>query len=208
MAIIATQAKSVRASSLEAELESMDAGVLKDIPATSTLTLNGSALTQAQIDTQIKTYLSTIEAADLAKAQYQTALVARRNQAIEARDFYLQLKRAVTAYFGTQSALLVDFGLKPAKARAVRTSAELALTAAKRKQTREARGTTSKKQKLAINPSVGTPAVMIDSSGTQVIPPTVADGQLPTGSAPEPSGSPSASSTPQGSAGRDATPKS
>jgi hypothetical protein len=154
MATIATQSSGVKASVLETELKAIDAGVLKDIPAKTPMTIDGTAMTPAQIDTQVQSYLATLAAADTAKAQYQTAVVARRNMQVEARNFYLQLKKVVIAYFGAQSAQLADFGLTPAKAKVPKTSAETAIIAAKAKLTREARGTTSKKAKSLINPGV------------------------------------------------------
>jgi hypothetical protein len=206
MATIATQASGVKASSLETELEDMDAGVLKNLPAKGSLTINGTAMTPAQMDTQIQAYLKTLQAADAARTQYQAAVVARRNMQVEARDFYLQLKKAIVAYFGAQSAQLADFGLTPAKAKTARTSAQKAVTQAKVQLTRAARGTTSKKQKAAINPTVANPAVAIGPDGKLTpIPPTVVDGVLPTGSTPAASGSSTAASngstsTPQGNA--------
>ncbi len=194
MAIIASVAKSVVASKLETELKEMDAGVVKDIPAKSSLTINGKAMTGAQIDGQIKQYLATIQTADAAKAQYQTAVVARRNQAVEARDFFLQLKKTIVAYFGTQSPQLVDFGLTPAKTKTAKTSAQQAVIEAKKTQTKVARGTKSKKQKAAIQPGVVTPAVMIGPDGKPVVIPGVAqDAQLPAANGTAPS-------TPQSSA--------
>jgi hypothetical protein len=180
MPTIATQSSGVKASQLETELTDMDAGVLKDLPAKSPLTIDGTPMTQAQIDAQVKSYLATIQAADAAKQQYQTALVARRNIQVEARNFYLQLKKAIVAYFGAQSAQLADFGLKPAKAKTAKTSAQKVVAAAKAKITRAARGTTSKKQKQQINPTVGTPAVAIGADGKlNAIPPTVVDAVVP-----------------------------
>ncbi len=186
---IATQTSAVDASVLETNLKEIDAGVLKDLAAKGSLTINGTAMTPAQLDGQLKLYIGTIDAANAAKQQYHAALVARRNQQVEARNFYLQVKRAVIACFGPQGAELADFGLIPAKARTPKTSAQLAITAAKVQLTRKARGTTSKKQKAAINPGVGTPAVAISPDGTlQAIPPTVVDGALP-GSTPQANGS-------------------
>jgi hypothetical protein len=169
----ATQLKTVQPGQLEMELTEVDAGILKSIPATAILTINGKALTQPQIDAKVKAYLATIEAADTAKQQYQTALVARRNIQLEARDFYLQLKKVITAYFGVQNPQLADFGFAPAKAR-VESSKVTVVKAAKAEITRKARGTLSKKQKAAINPLVGSPAVAIGADGkTQVSAPTV-----------------------------------
>lgn len=145
------------------------------------MSINGKALTGAQIDTQVQQqYVSTIAAVDTARAQLQTALVSRRNEALEARDFCLQLKKAVVAHLGTQSPLLVDFGLAPAKTATPKTSAEQAVIEAKKAQTRQARGTRSEKQNAAIQPGVATPAVLIGPDAKPiVIPGTAQDGQLP-----------------------------
>jgi len=137
-------------------------------------------MTPAQIDSQLKSYLSTIGAADTAKAQYQTAVVARRNIQVEARNFYLQLKKAMIAFFGAQSAQLVDFGLTPAKTKTAQTTAQKAVSVAKLQMTRAARGTTSKKQKATINPTVANPAVAIGPEGNlQAIPGTAVPGAVP-----------------------------
>jgi hypothetical protein len=197
MTIIGTQASGVNSAKLQQEMTDIDTGVLKDIPAKTTVMINGTAMTQAQIDTQLKSYIGTFAAADTAKSAYQAALVARRNVQVEARDFYLQLKKAVIAYFGAQSAQLADFGLSPAKAKVPKTSAEKAIIAAKAKLTRQARGTTSKKQKAAINPGLGTPAAGVAPTGKlQPFPPSVTDGAVPGSTAPTAS-----SSTATGSSG-------
>src|SRR5260370_42324395 len=51
---------------------------------------------------------------------------------------------------------LADYGLKPLKARATRTSEQKAKAAAKVRATRKARGTTSKKQKASVHGMVTT----------------------------------------------------
>ena len=53
--------------------------------------------------------------------------------------------QAVRTAFGGQADVLADFGLAPKKARAPLTVEQMAAAAAKRKATRAARGTTSKK---------------------------------------------------------------
>ncbi len=165
---ILQNAKAVAPAKFETELANIDAGVLKDIPAKTSLTINGTAMTGAQIDTTLKGYIATIQAADAAKQQATAAVTARVNETVEARDFYLQLKKAVIAYFGAQSPQLDDFGLAPAKAKAPKTTAQKAIAAAKAKLTREARGTAGKKQKAAINPNQGTPAVAIGPNAEPV----------------------------------------
>lgn len=189
MSNIATKVTSVEPGPLQKELAAVDAGVLKVLSATTSVSINGSAMTQAQIDAKVKGYLATIEAANTAWQQYQTALVARRNMQLEAHDFFLHLKKAIIAFLGSQNPLLVDFGFTPAKPMAARSAAQKVLTAAKAGLTRKARGTTSKKQKLAIKPMEASPAVAIAADGTtQISAPTVVDGvvgQKGTGSASE-----------------------
>lgn len=177
---IATQVTAVDSSELEQDLKELDAGVLKDLAAKGPLLINGTSMTPAQIDAQLKAYIGTIEGTAAAKQQYLASLVTRRNEQVEARNFYLQVKRAVVACFGPQAAELADFGLTPAKAVTPKTAAEHAITEAKKQLTRKARGTMSKKQKAAINPGVGTPAAVIGPDGTlQAIAPTVVNGALP-----------------------------
>jgi hypothetical protein len=188
---VVTQPKAITPTKFETELSDIDAGVLKDVPVKTSLTINGTAMTQVQIDARLKGYLATFSAADTAKQQSQSAVAARTAIIAEARDFYLQLKKAVIVYFGAQNPQLADFGITPSKAKAAKTSAEKAVIAAKSQLTRAARGTTSKKQKAKINPGTGSPAVVIGADGAPTaIPPTVIDGVVPG----------STSSTPQSTA--------
>jgi hypothetical protein len=63
-------------------------------------------------------------------------------------------KRYLLASFGTAPQTLADFGMQPPKARKPLTSDQRAAAKAKVTATRAARGTTSKKQKLAIKGDV------------------------------------------------------
>jgi hypothetical protein len=180
MANIATKVKSVEPAALERELKGADAGLLSILPVATILSLDGVALTQPQIDAKLKAYIATMAAVDAAFQQYQAALVARRGMQLEARDFVLRLKGAVVAHLGSQNPQLAAFGFVPAKPLPVKTAAQNVLTAAKAQLTRKARGTMSKKQKLAIQPMEGKPAVQIGGDGNvQVIAPTVANAALP-----------------------------
>ncbi len=60
----------------------------------------------------------------------------------------------VLVAFADATAMLADFGIAPPKARTPMTAEQLAARAAKAKATRIARGTTSKKQKLAVKGDV------------------------------------------------------
>jgi hypothetical protein len=67
-----------------------------------------------------------------------------------ARDY----RKFVLAAFGSAPQQLADFGLEPPKARAPLTGEQRAAATAKARATRAARGTTSKKQKLAVKGDV------------------------------------------------------
>jgi hypothetical protein len=140
MGNIATKVKSVQPNDLKTELTEVDAGVVNVIPVTTSMTINGSVMTQVQIDAKLKGYLATIQAADAAWQQYQTALAGRRNIQLEAHDFVLHLKKVIIASLGSQNPQLAEFGLPPAKPMAARTAAQNVVTAAKAGLTRKARG--------------------------------------------------------------------
>lgn len=202
-----TQAKSMSPGKFELELTQMDAGIVKDVPTGTKLMISGTSMTQAQIDSKLKGYLATIQAADAAKQQYLASVTARRSITAEARDFYLQLKKVITAYFGSQSPQLDDFGLKPAKAKAASTATN-AVAVAKRNATRAARGTKGKKQKAKINPNVNTPSsVMVGSDGSVTLgPPTPAVPSTPSTPAPGGSSTPASSAATPNASGAPATP--
>jgi hypothetical protein len=183
---IISKPNGVSPGKLETTLKQLDAGTLKDIPAKSNITVEGTAMTPAQIDTKIKGYLTTIDAVALAKQAYQTAVATRKGITVEAQDFCNSLKTAVIALLGKQSAQLADFGIKPAKAKTTTTAAAM-VASAKRTLTRQLRGTTSKKQKQSVKAGVVNPAVTIGTDGkVSVAASTVAP----------PSGSASTSTTP------------
>ncbi len=163
MSATTTQPKSVKPSQFEDELEQMDQGVQQSLPAATVLTIDGTAMKQPAIDTQLEGYITTFKAVDAAKAAYQEAVAARLAISVEARTFYKQLKAVLKTYFASQPSVLATFGITADKA--VSTSAKTKLlAAAKRSQTREVRGTKSKKQAKAIN-VVGEPPLTMASDG-------------------------------------------
>jgi hypothetical protein len=185
MATTTTQPKAIAPSKFESQLSQMDQGVVKYLPATVSLTLEGTPTKQPAIDTSLKGWLTTFAAVETARQAYQDAVKARLAITVEARTFYKALKLALKQYFGSQSATLANFGIAPDKAATQSTKTKM-VAAAKREQTRKVRGTTSKKAKEAIT-VVGNPPISISSSGTVV-------------SAPPPVNLPATSNTPASSA--------
>jgi hypothetical protein len=80
-------------------------------------------------------------------------------------------ERLVLAAFASASQTLADFGLTPPTARTPLTAQQLAAQAAKAKATRIARGTTSRKKKLAIKGDVTGVVVTPIAAPTTASPP-------------------------------------
>jgi hypothetical protein len=131
-------------------------GVEKDLQNVSQIPLDGDTYTpqslvafiQSRIDANNKVLTTKAAWADATKTY--KALNTKGSAVVRA------LRSFVVGMYGEQSPKLADFGFTPSK-RATQTADQKAAAAAKRKATREARGTTSKKQKSKIHGTV-TPA--------------------------------------------------
>jgi hypothetical protein len=172
MATVTTQPKAIAPTKFENQLTTMDNGILKYLPAAASLTLEGTSTKQPAIDTALKGWLQTFNAVEVTKQAYQDAVKARLAITVEARTYYKALVAALKQYFGTQSAMLNNFGITPDKVKTTSTTTKLQ-AAAKAKQTKAVRGTLSKKQKAAIT-VVGNPPITLSSDGTlQAGPPPI-----------------------------------
>ena len=163
MSATTTQPKSVAPAKFEQELVQMDDGVQQSLPAGTVLTIDGTAMKQAAIDTKLAGYITTFKAVDAAKAAYQEAVAARLAITVEAKTFYKQLKAVIKTYFASQASVLATFGITADKAVASSAKTKL-LAVGKRSQTRVVRGTKGKKQAAAIN-VVGVPPLTLASDG-------------------------------------------
>jgi hypothetical protein len=121
-----------------------------------TLTLAGgsTSVTVDALVNELQAFITNRSAVVAAQATAKAKVAAENEQApalnalIEAFVAYVRLN------FGSSPEALADFGLAPRKARAPQTAEQKAVATAKRKATREARGTTSAKQKKAIHGNV------------------------------------------------------
>jgi hypothetical protein len=183
MALTITQPKAVAPSAFEAQLAKMDEGVQANIPAGTSLLVNGTSVKQSAIDSTLQNWITIFKAVDTAKAAYQEAVTARLAITVAAKTYFKSLKAAIKQYFGAQSAQLASFGIatdKPAST----TAQQKVVASAKRLQTRTVRGTKGKVQKLAIT-VVGNPAVTLPSTGKlQASPPPVNIGSSTPSSTP------------------------
>jgi hypothetical protein len=156
--------------SFEASVLKAIAGVTQVIPATSSLVLNGSSVTQKQLLVQLQNIADEYQAVRDAKSAYTTALQAERSSVTADKEYMLQFHAAIVAYFGRQSPQLAQFGFTPTKPVKV-TGAESVSKAAKAAATRELRGTLGSREKQAVK-ATETPDVTVSNGKVSVTPST------------------------------------
>ena len=171
-----------------ARMQAMITGLQKRFPS-GNFTLGNQSFTTAALVTLFQSVIDATTKVNASQASTKVAVTGMRTAQASAGPVFLVLKRWLVSSYGTAADILGDFGLEPPKAPAPRTTEEKAATAAKARSTRQARGTTSKKQKLAIKGDV---------TGVLVTPVTATTAASPT---PQPAQTaPSASANPAGSA--------
>jgi hypothetical protein len=147
-----TTSRQSKAAAL-ARVQALIAGTKKHFPNGS-FTLGNATFTTASLVQLFESLNEATTAANAAEAGAKDAVAKLRAARANVNPVILDFKRLLLVTFGTATQTLVDFGLEPTKARSPRTSEQNAAAAAKRKATRKARGTASKKQKLAIKGDV------------------------------------------------------
>jgi len=155
-------------SGLQLKIQNALTGVQQALPTGTALQINGQAATQAQLITQLTGFLSTLSTVTDAKAAFMTALQSRVAGEQNMREYHVQLRAALVAFYGRNPAALGKYGMS-AKKPAPQTSQTALLAAAKRTLTRQKRGTLGKKQKASIK-AVGTPQVSVGATGVQITP--------------------------------------
>ncbi|HEX3344391.1 MAG TPA: hypothetical protein VHS09_07445 [Polyangiaceae bacterium] len=118
------------------------------------LTLASVAYTPAQITTALGTLVALYAAVDAAKAAVKAKLTVEQAQAPTLLSLMAALVSYVKLTFSESPDVLADFGLPPKTVKAPLTTEQKAVAIAKRKATREARGTTSTKAKSAVKGNV------------------------------------------------------
>jgi hypothetical protein len=158
------------------------AGAQKHLAAGSSLTVGGTLLTLAQIESQLTGFASLRNDVDAARAALQAKLVVETAQTAAINAFISAFVRIVRGMFGNQPDVLADFGLQPTKAKTPLTVEQKVAAAAKRAATRAARGTKGSKAKLAITGNV-TGVVVTPVTAAAPSQPAAANGTTGTGTA-------------------------
>ncbi|MGH7437228.1 MAG: hypothetical protein ACRENE_16250 [Polyangiaceae bacterium] len=136
-----------------ARVQALIAGTQKHFPSGS-LTIGNTAYTPASIVQTLQGLADIYGRVDAAHASVKDLVAEQSATESKAAPFLRDYTKFLRGMFGTGATLLADFGLPPPKARTPLTVEQLAVRKAKAKATRAARGTTSKKQKLAVKGDV------------------------------------------------------
>ena len=156
--------------------------------ATSTFTVNGTSYTAPQTVALVQSVLSAILAVPAARMAWSTAHQAAVHSLATDGQTVKELRDCMMLSFGNQPAVLHDLGFSLRKSPKPLTAEARTAANAKRKATRAARGTTSKKQKAAISGNV-TGVTITPITSSAVTPPvtTASSAVLPaTGPTPAP----------------------
>jgi hypothetical protein len=152
----------------QTQLQQMLAGAQKDLPATSTVDVNGQELKQSDIVAKLQGWIQLYERKDAAKAAAGTAVQALKAIEAEVTGFKVAFAQALKQVLGKSSPLLVDFGLNVTQ-RKVPTPETRTLAHAKSLATRAARKTLGSQQKKAVKgPGVTSVTVSPDAEPTVV----------------------------------------
>ncbi len=144
--------KQNRAATL-ARVQALIAGTQRHFPSGS-FTLGNVMYTTATLVQSLQRLASAIAAVDGAHVGVKDAVAALAGIETNVAPLVRDYTRFVQAAYASAPQQLADFGMQPPKARTQLTSEKLAARTAKLRATRAARGTTSKKQKLAVKGDV------------------------------------------------------
>jgi len=132
-----------------ARVQAMIAGTTKHFPSGS-FTIGSTVYTSSSLVQVLQGLANAMTARSTAEASAKDARAAEQAVQAQVDPILRAYQHLVLAAFANAAQTLADFGLTPPKARPPMTAEQLAARAAKSRATRAARGTTSKKQKLAV----------------------------------------------------------
>jgi hypothetical protein len=149
---MATNKSNSKAAAL-ARVQALIAGTQKHL-ASGSFTLAGVSFTAATIVPLLQSVADAINAVNAIQASAKDTVAASAATEAKVAPIISDFQRFVQLTFANATPTLADFGLAPRKARTPLTPAQLAARSAKAAATRQARGTTSKKQKLTVKGNV------------------------------------------------------
>jgi hypothetical protein len=178
--------KQSKASALT-QVQAIIAGTQKHFPNGS-FTLGNTAYTTATLTQALKSLANGLSALSAAHVGVKDAGQTVKGLQATVGPVLRTYQRYLLATFASAPLQLADFGMQPTKVRAPLNTEQRAVATAKLRSTRSARGTTGKKQKLAVKGSVTaveiTPVAMPASSAAGASPAATTTGSLPAAASP------------------------
>ncbi len=167
-----------------ARVQALIAGTQKHFPSGS-FTLGNATYTTASLVQVLQSLVDAFARVDAAHASAKDLVAEQRSAVQKAAPLMRDYTKYVRAMFGTGAVQLADFGLLPPKARTPPSAEKRAAAKAKLEATRKARGTTSKKQKLAVKGDVtGVVVTPVTHPAPAAAPPTAPVGPAPAAATP------------------------
>jgi len=150
------------------------------------ITLDGTSTTIDAVVNEFQTFVTNRGAIVAALTAVKNKVAAEDAGMTTVEALFTAFVAFVRQTFGASSAVLADFAIPTRKVPVAQTAEQKAVAAAKRKATREARGTTGPKAKKAIKGNVTaslvvTPANDVDAAGTGTSPAPTATPAAPGG---------------------------
>ena len=133
-------------------IQKLIAGLAKHFNG-QTLTIAGSQLKTADIQTQLQSYLTALQAEDTARAAWKASVQSVDALKPATHALIVNLLGFLRTAFGATSATLLDFGLTP-RPPSKRTVANKAVAIEKAQATRDVRHTAGPKQKAKLHGTV------------------------------------------------------
>ncbi len=160
--------------SLSARFTTVAAGVKKNI--TGKVTIDGTAYTAVTLAAVFTAAANAIAAADSQHTQWLDSVDAMKKAVALANAVYKALKQFAIGQYGANQTILTGLGITLPKSGAERTAATKAVAAIKANATKEARGTTGKKQRKSVKGNV---QVTITATPTPTPPPATEPAATP-----------------------------
>jgi hypothetical protein len=151
--------------SVQARDKQFISGITKRLSNVQSLAIAGTTYTPAQLTQLFQSQIDNADAVAQAKAKYQDALKAYRDQAKQLVSVVSGFRGQIRNIFGDASEPLADFGMNPRKVTKPNLDTKTAAVV-KNKATRKARGTMGSKKRRSIKGTV--PATT--TASTQVPP--------------------------------------
>ncbi len=151
------------------------AGFNQAFPAKSTVVVNGTAVTPAQIVAKLQAIVDEYQAILDARATLQGDLQKAKANRSSEHEFLMQLHGALVAFFGRGNPQLLQFGFTPTKPKQ-KSVADKTTAAAKAKATRAMRHTMGSVQKEQVKYGAQSSSVTIVDGEASIAPPSGAAG--------------------------------